>query len=424
VTVDQIEIVGVGAREVFQYLLDAGVSCFQQPPPSITTFPVSASYGGGDDFHDADSVCDGPFADVVASHFVDGGAGADSLNGDLAGDRFDGGADGDRLSGRGGNDVLDGGTGNDLVSGGAGDDDLRGGSEDDVLDGGPGRDVLRGGPGRDEFVGGADGPDTVTYQEETQPVSVTIGSLRNDGVLAGGVSEGDSVPSDVETVIGGSAGDALTVSDGFAHTLVGAGGDDTLRGGGAPAVLDGGAGVDTLVGGPASDTVLARDGILDRIDCGGGIDTLVADLADVGVVRTSPIGTRTAPGTVVQLARNCENLITSPVDDGPPGRAEAVALTAASVSVTLACPAKAKVACAGRLSLRDKVRKGRLLARGFAYAVEVGASAVVDVPLGADVLAGIGARGRIVVEAKEQGVSKKGPRSSRALLPITAAPSV
>jgi hypothetical protein len=50
------------------------------------------------------------------------------------------------------------------------------------------------------------------------------------------------------------------------------------------------------------------------------------------------------------------------------------------------------------------------------------ATRVVDVPLGADVPAGIAAHGRVVVETKEQGASKKGSRSSRDVLPVAPAP--
>ncbi|MFE1554288.1 hypothetical protein ACFW6V_04765 [Streptomyces sp. NPDC058734] len=48
-----------------------------------------------------------------------------------------------------------------------------------------------------------------------------------------------------------------------------------------PATVDPGAGSDDIFAGPRGDTISARDGAVDEIDCGGGFDVVTADPADV-----------------------------------------------------------------------------------------------------------------------------------------------
>ena len=89
-----------------------------------------------------------------------------------------------------------------------------------------------------------------------------------------------------DTVNGGPGNDELT----------GGRGDDTLDGGEGDDVVDGWDGSDTVIGGPGkdrllgdggtvyaggSDTIQARDGEADTVDCGGGADRAVVDTTDV-----------------------------------------------------------------------------------------------------------------------------------------------
>jgi Ca2+-binding RTX toxin-like protein len=189
------------------------------------------------------------------------------------------GVTGSRLELDGGDDVAlvlagiatreDGGPGADRLTGGPVDDDLRGedgndrlrgGEGTDALDGSAGVDHLDGQGGADSLDGGAD-VDTVTYAGRTEPVTVTIDDVANDGGASDGAA--DDVAVDVENVIGGSGDDSLTGS-GAANRLTGRPGADILRG----------------LGG--ADVLVANDGAADlELDCGGGIhDVVLVDPMD------------------------------------------------------------------------------------------------------------------------------------------------
>ncbi|HET9730188.1 MAG TPA: hypothetical protein VFR41_12235, partial [Acidimicrobiia bacterium] len=148
----------------------------------------------------------------------------------------------ENISGGSNNDALTGNTGSNLLSGGPGDDHLYGLDGNDTLDGGPGADTLDGGAGSD----------TATYQSRTNPITVTLDNVANDGepgegdnVLATSLVNG-VVTSSVENVLGGQ----------FTNNLQGDGYDNLLW---APstifnvvpgnATLDGQGGNDILVGG-------------------------------------------------------------------------------------------------------------------------------------------------------------------------------
>ncbi|MFF5445285.1 hypothetical protein [Streptomyces sp. NPDC012888] len=47
-----------------------------------------------------------------------------------------------------------------------------------------------------------------------------------------------------------------------------------------PATVDPGPGADLVFAGPRGDTISARDGAVDDINCGGGFDVVTADVAD------------------------------------------------------------------------------------------------------------------------------------------------
>lgn len=252
-----------------------------------------------------------------------GGDGRDELKA-IAGQTkatFDGGAGPDVLRSEEGDDTLRGGTGADALAGGPGADVLEGGEDDDTLTGDacdrPAPDVLDGGPGLDTLSDWGDcGPGS-----DRGPVTVTINGRADDGRSG----EGDDVrDADVlrlfvpATVIGGDGAETIEVfapADGQRSTLGGRGGADTLRAGSGRETIDGGAGDDrveggfghdTLIGGSGrdqlcgdsttaqcggsgqsctlpfgNDTIRARDGAIDHVDCGVGRDVAIVDADDV-----------------------------------------------------------------------------------------------------------------------------------------------
>src|SRR5215208_4496248 len=200
---------------------------------------------------------------------VDGGAGADTLNG----------SDGpDLILGGEANDVLNGGGGGDRVVGDRGADTMNGGEGDDTLvwNNGDGSDVANGDTGRDDVeVNGAPAAgDVFTVQPNAArikfdrtnlvPFSIDIGS--SETLHANG--------------LGGD--DALTVGEVGAFEVTGAGGagNDTLTGGGSSELFLGGSGNDTINPGgglDGDDQVNVRDRTADVARGGAGSDAVVAD---------------------------------------------------------------------------------------------------------------------------------------------------
>ena len=250
----------------------------------------------------------------------DGGPGNDQLSGPRngAGSATLAGGDGDdTLTSEDTADTLEGGAGNDKLNGGAGADVLRGGAGDDVLRGdltvAAYADVLDGGPGSDTLDDYRDS-DAAT----AAPVAITLDGLANDGRPG----ERDNVIGierfdlgAARTFAGDNADNVFTAPEkGTAVHLSGAGGDDVLtatdssgdlvEGGAGDDTLTGGFGDDTIVGGPGrdqiagdrmarcnewhcdvmdgfgNDTIDARDGNVDSVQCGPGIDTVKADPQD------------------------------------------------------------------------------------------------------------------------------------------------
>jgi hypothetical protein len=225
---------------------------------------------------------------------LDGGAGNDELAGGLGEDQLDGGPGDDELTGGSGNDdgleggpgaddldggfgddvldgdegadSLEGGLGNDQVDGGTDVDEVRGGVGDDQLDGEDGDDRIFADPGSDEIDGGT-GTDTADYGAYTASVTVDLDGVPGDDGQAG---EADTVGADVESIVGGSAGDNLT-GNAAANELRGGAGNDTI---------DGGAGADGLFGEEGDDSLLSTDGAPDTDDCGAGADSFSADPSD------------------------------------------------------------------------------------------------------------------------------------------------
>jgi Ca2+-binding RTX toxin-like protein len=233
---------------------------------------------------------DDTLAGGVGNDTLSGGDGGDTLTGADGDDALAGDDGNDSLSGSGGTDTLDGGAGGDTLSGGAGIDTLNGGDGDDWLNGsevglvggdsddklrgGPGADVLLGGPGDDwldgglgpDQINGEDGRDTLSYEDRTNPVTVKLNGLPDDGEDG----ERDNVGADVEIILGGTVWD----------TLIGDRDPNTLRGGSGEDFIIGNAGPDVLDGGDAPDLVWARDGDADAVDCGDDGDLAIVDRGD------------------------------------------------------------------------------------------------------------------------------------------------
>jgi len=248
------------------------------------------------------------------SLFASGGAGNDTLIGGAGSDELNGGAGNDSLSGGAGANIFIGGAGADSMTGGTGIDTadystsaavtvdltlvtqasggdangdrltaienvtgtafadkitgntlanlISGGGAADTLTGGAGNDTLEGGAGADQIIGGT-GIDLVSYANSTA-VNIDLGTK----VYSGGEAAGDTL-TEIEGVIGSSAGDKLT-SGADSNLLSGGAGNDTLTSG---------AGNDTLSGGFGDDRILMGANLngLDKIDGGDGDDTVVLD---------------------------------------------------------------------------------------------------------------------------------------------------
>ena len=290
-----------------------GCERFDDDPYTVLCAPgagVRVELGDGDDVAKVQEP-------LPAVALLDGGDGADALSGVYEGgaETLIGGAGNDSLNGRGGDDVADGGPGDDSVRGGPGADRVLGGEGSDALsgdddatvsadvpDGGPGGDAVgrewspagRGGRGlvAVTLAGGADGA-----------VGGGGGEVRDVERIAS-VSGGTYVGTDgaEELLVGGEAatvdgrgGDDRIETSYSADTIDGGAGADAIRGYGGDDRIAGGPGGDTIYGDTqgqvcnaltcsihsGNDTIDARDGEADSIDCGLGTDRLRADAADV-----------------------------------------------------------------------------------------------------------------------------------------------
>ena len=302
-----------------------------------------------------------------------------TLNGDAGNDKLqdyspvartlDGGEGNDVMFGSAGNDTMRGGGGNDEVDGEDGNDNVSGGGGDDILFGdhfkAPGADVIDGGPGFDKVRDWDSGESTRV------PVNVTLDRSANDGRPG----EGDNV-FDVEhiegpggTYVGSDAAETFVVGEvSVPSSVSGGGGNDTITTQNGPDTIDGGAGDDlltagfdhdTVTGGPGrdaiyadstasycgiftctvpfgNDTVNARDGEPDQIDCSVGTDRAVTDTIDT--------------------VANCETSV------APPAGGLTI-LTARSIRQILRNGLKIRVGCPAACTIRARLVVNRRLAR-------------------------------------------------------------
>jgi hypothetical protein len=223
-----------------------------------------------------------------------------------------------------------------------------------------------------DFISGGGGRDTLSYLPRTSgggiKVDATDGGSFNDGQ-----SGEDRVATDVEQVLGTNFDDVVFVpnqSQDVNRTthglLAGHNGNDQLLGSPFNDTINGGAGVDKLFGGSGDDLLEARENSMagqtvarDELQCGPGNDVAVMDLQDVQT--------------------GCENLSIAAIDEGgilSIGRRAKLHRNRALVS--LRCPADAKTACHGKLTLTRAGKtlgsKSYRLAKGAAKRVAVKAA--------------------------------------------------
>src|SRR5205814_1424628 len=137
---------------------------------------------------------------------LEGGPGADYLQGDLSG-----------RSGTPGGDFLSGGEGKDQFVGSGGDDTIYGGPGDDTIDDSLGNDTIDGGDDSDTckqgdapngadviFDDGGSGTDVVDYsQRPSGSIGHVTPQAAEDGYANdGGSGEADNIQSGIETING------------------------------------------------------------------------------------------------------------------------------------------------------------------------------------------------------------------------------
>jgi Ca2+-binding RTX toxin-like protein len=317
----------------------------------------------------------------------------DTYDGD-AGRILDGGPGNDEVVGYAGDDRIDGGDGNDTVDGGAGNDEVRAGAGDDVLWGDhyqdPGADLLDGGPGTDQI------DEWNIPSADFHPLpTVSLNGIADDGRPG----EGDNVV-DVEhfkfyinaTFSGGDAAETVEIGsvDSGSSNLVGGGGNDVLKAGdtndtvdGGPGddIVEGGLGNDTVVGGPGkdmimgdssashcgisscqiafgNDTIDARDGEADQVDCGIGEDVARVDAIDTvtgcETVERAGAGAGAAPAGPGDPAAGQPGAGAAPAGPGDPaaGRPGAGDKASAAGALALAGAAKLKALRSGKLAVK------------------------------------------------------------------------
>ncbi len=174
---------------------------------------------------------------------IEGGPGADDLNGGSGGDVIEAGDDSDP-------DRLVGGAGDDALVGARTDLHIPFSSGKSELIGGQGSDVMVGGdPCDGDVFDGGQGNDNANFFRFTPGVTAEIGgAVSRDG---GGCTPG-RIDASVEALEGSPGPDTLIGGNG-GDSLIGKGGDDSLFGRGGNDILSGGPGNDHLDGGPGND---------------------------------------------------------------------------------------------------------------------------------------------------------------------------
>ena len=261
-----------------------------------------------------DGAADGGAADGPEGSRDTVGPSIENIQGSSGADLLVGSAKGNRLDGSGGADVLEGGAGNDAFTSGGDDetDRMLGGDGADTYDAyGRWTQQQKTEPdGADVFEGG-NGPDKVDYSSRTERVVVGLDDAAGDGQAG----EDDRIAADVEAVTGGRGSDRIVGNGADNRLHGGTAGDDEIDGNAGQDLLYGGFGysygggsgpyvpgdgADTLRGGADQDTIHAREGAVDTVECGGAVD-----VAWVDVAYTPPPGFPPS-NSKPDVASNCE----------------------------------------------------------------------------------------------------------------------
>jgi Ca2+-binding RTX toxin-like protein len=291
---------------------------------------------GGDDSFSAN---DGVGALTLLS--VDGGAGADTVNGSDGPDLILGGEGNDTLNGSGGDDRIAGDRGNDTMNGGAGDDTLvwNNGDNTDVMNGDAGRDdvEVNGAPAAgDVFTVQPNGARIKFDRPNLVPFSLDIGS--SETMHANGLGGNDSISvgevGAYEVTGSGGAGDDTLTGAGSSETFLGGSGNDTINPGG---------GIDVVSGDDGDDQVNVRDRTADLARGGAGNDSVVADVGQLDILDGFEAVDRTPNATPPPIANR-----TQPVTI----RGGTVKVKRGIASIKVSAPAGASGNSTGTLALR------------------------------------------------------------------------
>ena len=285
-----------------------------------------------------------------------------------------------------------------------GDDDLDSDGSADVLDGGPGNDLLtpddRRSPDRATWC--AAGRASTRCRPATRPAR--WGRSRSPSTTSPTTAiparatttratsrtspprrprppihfTGNDGPNDVQLrseaadIVRGLGGNDRIDGANGNDQLDGGAGDDTILGGGGDDVIVGGPGTDSLAGEgsgsgqftsvPGNDTIDARDGVREQLNCGPGADTAIVDALDL---------VPQDPGSL------CEAVQRPPVIAAAKLSTSSLKVQSRKrVTVKLTCP-KDVAPCAGKLTLK----RGKVTLGSAKYAVAAGKSKRVRVNL-------------------------------------------
>ena len=446
---DEVEVNGSPlAGDVFTVAPSATAGGVQLDRTNLITFGITLTAErltinglGGEDQAGPDPGAPTGLAPLTSLR-LNGGAGADSLDGGDGADLINGGADSDALFGNEGADLINGGDEDDFIFGNGGDDRLVGDRGVDLHVGGDGDDELvwNNGDGSDTSIGGEgfdraevngsatggdafelapDGDDAVFRRTNLVPFSI---DLSNDAALA--LPAGDlQANGGVEAVtVNGSGGDdAFTVAPGLPGMLVladGGTGDDDLTGAEESDQFAGGIGDDLLTPGGGSDLADAGDGD-DQLFARDGATDLVRGGAGADIAETDSIA--------VDFTEGVEKVDATPLPPAADTSAELPVLGKAHVrrqgrhlvaDLPLTCPAAEAGGCRATVTLETAkaVRLGkvrtRLVLGSKTVQLTPGAESVASVRL-ADGVDELAKRGRLQVRARLASTDAAGNEASR-----------
>lgn len=199
----------------------------------------------------------------------------------------------ENAAGGAGNDTILGNVLANILNGNAGNDTLNGGAGNDTLTGGAGADILIGGDGNDifyadiadfllQFDGGA-GYD-ILYLSGTQTITYNYLAYGIEELVLTDAPPPPPPPPPPVTLNGTTAANTLTGGDG-AEIINGLDGNDILNGGAGNDTLNGDAGNDTLNGGAGNDAL------------NGGLGTDTVSYSDATGAITVSLAIATAQAT-------------------------------------------------------------------------------------------------------------------------------